>query len=179
MDPISIVVTILSTTNTILEWYEANKAKESALNDLRRTISSIHFAVLTPLLENKKLSRLDENISGCLRDLLTVILRAEEHLNVWSDRTASKLRKWDKFISTWKPSIILEELKDDERHLVNSITILISALAIQNYARVAVPTFSAGAASRAGENVELSKFWDKEIGHSVGFCCVLQPMLDV
>lgn len=181
-DPLSIVSTILGATNIILDWYIAQKTKEAALEDLRLTVHNVQ-SVLKPLTDcarDPASPTLSPHITDSLKVILVELLKAKEHLQIWAANSDNQGRKWNKLLTKWKPTLVLNELKDDERRIFNGLMLLNIAFGthlhiilssstvaqisdLQRAKHIALPLIPA-------ENIKESvKFWDQEIGSGARF----------
>ncbi|KAJ6461037.1 hypothetical protein C8R45DRAFT_1029041 [Mycena sanguinolenta] len=130
MDPLSILSTVLSTTIAISRWVGDLKSKESAILDLKNSLSSLTL-VLQPLREKAASGGLDSQVGilACLQDLNESLNTAREHLQTWQDSEARKTGLIVRILAFLDPSQVIGMVKEDSVRLNQTITML--TLAVQ------------------------------------------------
>jgi hypothetical protein len=162
MDPLSILSTVLSTTIAVYRWVGDLKSKESAILELKNSLSSITL-VLHPLREKAASGALDSQVRilACLQDLGECLDTAREHLQTWQEsqiRKAGPIKR--RILAFLDPSQVIGMVKEDAIRLNQTITML--TLAIQL-------AWSPGLQSTTSAldfiiNPEAKAFWQQMIG---------------
>ncbi|KAJ7653184.1 hypothetical protein DFH06DRAFT_1474937 [Mycena polygramma] len=167
MDPLSILSTVLSTSIAIYHWVDALKSKESAILDLKSSVSSITVA-LHPLREKAASGALDSQIGvvTCLQELGECLNTAREHLQTWQESEARRAGSISRRILAFlDPSQVIDLVKEDRVRLNQMVTTLI----------LATLAWMPGLQSTASpldclHNAEAKAFWGQMIGAQTFRC---------
>ncbi|KAJ6493984.1 hypothetical protein C8R47DRAFT_1117945 [Mycena vitilis] len=170
MDPLSILSAVLSTSIAIYHWVDALKSKESAIQDLKSSVSSITVA-LHPLREKAASGALDSQIGvvTCLQELGECLNTAREHLQTWQESKARRAGSISRRILAFlDPSQVIDLVKEDRVRLNQMVTTLI----------LATLAWTPGSGLQASaspldclHNAEAKTFWGQMIG------CEVLPIL--
>ncbi|KAJ6459417.1 hypothetical protein DFH09DRAFT_1231462 [Mycena vulgaris] len=170
MDPLSILSTVLSTSISIYRWVNDLRSKDSAILDLKGTLSTATL-VLHPLREKAASGELDSQagILACIEDLGECLDRARDHLQTWQESEARKKGSLSRRILAFlDPSQVLVMIEEDRVRLNQIIGILTLAIqlawmpGLHNAAIQSSPTSPLDFIA----NSEAKAFWSQMIGET-------------
>lgn len=166
MDPVSILSTVISTSIALSRWLNDIKSKESAVLDLKSSLSSI-TVVLHPLREKAAGGALDSQagILACLQDLGGCLDRARDHLHTWQESNARTIGSLSRRIFAFlEPSQFLDMLKEDRARINQTVSTL--TLAIQLAWLPGLQGTAPVSPLDSIHNQEVKEFWRQMIGES-------------
>ncbi|KAJ7171060.1 hypothetical protein C8R46DRAFT_1087574 [Mycena filopes] len=172
MDPLSILSAVLSSSIAIYRWIDELKSKETAIADLKSSLSSITL-VLHPLREKVRAAgALDSQVGvlACVQNLGECLDRAREHLQTWQEsesRKASSIPR--RILAFLDPSQVLDMIKEDRTQLNHNITILTLAIQLA-WAPAGPQTTPRTTPLDLIANPEVKAFWLQRIGTHTPCC---------
>jgi hypothetical protein len=159
MEPVSTLITVCKVAISLKVWLEQRKEKEKTLREIATTISRI-CDILSPFQAPAIAAQLDHTLLDSIRGIGEALSRTKEHLVAWEEK------RTDRVMAFFKPTAVLDQLREDERHLTHQLIVTLFSMTIINFFRGSrAPDNELGSLVLGSiGNRELREFWRDYVG---------------
>ncbi|RDB27651.1 hypothetical protein Hypma_003167 [Hypsizygus marmoreus] len=171
MEFLSVATAVYGLACAINDWLDQREEKDDTVKQISVTISQIQ-KILQPFSTMQAADHVERPLFDSVASVGDTMKRTQEHLFVWEYKRTRRI------VAFLSPSVVIKQLKDDERQLDRGMMMLLTSIAVVGFVDRRrqqrprpvddrPPPATAGSILESISNHDVREFWSGYIGEQI------------